>query len=470
MLDKTIQTVVNSIAWLNEKVYQPHIKPVVENTIQAISSGIAWTNEKIYKPYIQPALISINENIYQPYVKPLVNEVKDTFENNASFVDKTFYQPFIQPIVADINQYIYQPYFKPLQDKASAWWDETWEKYGEWVHGALDTVGFVPGLGEIADGINGLIYLGEGRYLEAAVSAAAMIPLVGDLGKGGKWGVKLSKEVVETALEGTAEKLVIEVGQEVLENASEKTVRELGYEVIEKATKETVEEAAEVAMRTTGVPTTTTLTSEQVVLVDKINNQLKLNFKDILPENKVPIELSKIEFKPSTEFRRGVHGYYDPKNGKLSINNESVGIQETIIHEGLHSISDNGKKVGLDGQTIRQVGLQVDYLSEYSDRVTSTKYRMLNEGITEMFTCDVANKMGLNDISKAYADEVRVAKALTEAIGKDTVKKSYFMSDFDGLRNKVDTLLGDGAFELINNALEFDNIEVALKIIENGVP
>ena len=78
-----------------------------------------------------------------------------------------------------------------MQDKATDWWEATWDKYGERVHGALDAVGFIPGLGVIADGLNGLIYLGEGRYLEATVSALAMIPLIGDLGKGGKYAAKV---------------------------------------------------------------------------------------------------------------------------------------------------------------------------------------------------------------------------------------------------------------------------------------
>ncbi len=98
---------------------------------------------------------------YQPYVKPLVNDLEDKFENKDLFADTGFYQSFIQPIVADIDQYIYQPYFKPMQDKATDWWEATWDKYGERVHGALDAVGFIPGLGEIADGLNGLIYLGR---------------------------------------------------------------------------------------------------------------------------------------------------------------------------------------------------------------------------------------------------------------------------------------------------------------------
>ncbi|NIM94884.1 MAG: WXG100 family type VII secretion target [Anaerolineales bacterium] len=71
----------------------------------------------------------------------------------------------------------------------------------EWVHGILDGVGFIPGIGEIADGTNAVIYLVEGRYWEAGISAAAMLPVIGDVGKAGKWSLKAGREMAEAAAE-----------------------------------------------------------------------------------------------------------------------------------------------------------------------------------------------------------------------------------------------------------------------------
>jgi hypothetical protein len=51
----------------------------------------------------------------------------------------------------------------------------------------LDIIGLIPGFGEIADGINGLISLGRGDYAGAALSFAAMIPFAGWLATGGKF-------------------------------------------------------------------------------------------------------------------------------------------------------------------------------------------------------------------------------------------------------------------------------------------
>lgn len=64
--------------------------------------------------------------------------------------------------------------------------DDDGSLLGEVVHGSLDGLGFVPGLGAIPDGINAGIYALEGDEKNAAISAGAAIPIFGDIGKGGK--------------------------------------------------------------------------------------------------------------------------------------------------------------------------------------------------------------------------------------------------------------------------------------------
>ena len=53
-------------------------------------------------------------------------------------------------------------------------------------HGILDGLGMIPGVGEIFDGINGLIYTLEGNSLYAGLSFATMIPVAGMVATGGK--------------------------------------------------------------------------------------------------------------------------------------------------------------------------------------------------------------------------------------------------------------------------------------------
>jgi RHS repeat-associated protein len=59
------------------------------------------------------------------------------------------------------------------------------------MHTMLDAAGFIPVIGELADGTHAIIYLLQGDYKNAALSAVSIIPVVGDaLGKGSKYGLK----------------------------------------------------------------------------------------------------------------------------------------------------------------------------------------------------------------------------------------------------------------------------------------
>lgn len=69
----------------------------------------------------------------------------------------------------------------------------TWEKWADATQTALDVVGLIPGLGEIADGVNGVISLARGNYADAALSFAAMIPFAGSAATAIKLGKKLKK-------------------------------------------------------------------------------------------------------------------------------------------------------------------------------------------------------------------------------------------------------------------------------------
>ena len=74
------------------------------------------------------------------------------------------------------------------------------------VHGALDVLGFFPVLGAIPDGINAIIYVVEGDWANAGLSAVAMVPLWGD---GVKLGVIAGKSVIKIS-----EKAVLKLGTE----------------------------------------------------------------------------------------------------------------------------------------------------------------------------------------------------------------------------------------------------------------
>lgn len=85
-----------------------------------------------------------------------------------------------------------------LKPKEESWWD----KWGGVVHTGLDIIGMIPVVGEIADGANAVIYAAEGDYTNAALSAAAMLPVGGQAATAAKLAnraVKAGKKVAQKA-------------------------------------------------------------------------------------------------------------------------------------------------------------------------------------------------------------------------------------------------------------------------------
>ena len=71
----------------------------------------------------------------------------------------------------------------------------------EQLHLALDAAGFIPVVGELADGTNVIIYVLEGDALNATFSGISLIPIVGDIvGKGAKYTVKVVKNISTASL------------------------------------------------------------------------------------------------------------------------------------------------------------------------------------------------------------------------------------------------------------------------------
>jgi hypothetical protein len=57
------------------------------------------------------------------------------------------------------------------------------------VHAGLDAAGLIL---DAADGLNGMLYLAEGDYINAGLSAAAMVPVIGSFATSGKYAMKAS--------------------------------------------------------------------------------------------------------------------------------------------------------------------------------------------------------------------------------------------------------------------------------------
>lgn len=130
--------------------------------------------------------------------------------------------------------------------KEESWW-------GSWgsavTHTVLDVVGLIPVVGEVADGANALIYRAEGDYVNAAISAAAMIPFAGDAVTAGKWLWKGGKQVAK-AVEEKAAKEAAEAGAKKLEReAAAKLEREVAERAAKEAAQKLEKEAAKKAAK-----------------------------------------------------------------------------------------------------------------------------------------------------------------------------------------------------------------------------
>ncbi|WP_430405625.1 RHS repeat-associated core domain-containing protein [Fluviicola sp.] len=83
---------------------------------------------------------------------------------------------------------------KALSDYIFGEAQEAGEVVRENIHVTLDILGCVPVVGELADGVNAIIYTFEGDYENAAISTIALIPIFGESGKILKYTVKWGKK------------------------------------------------------------------------------------------------------------------------------------------------------------------------------------------------------------------------------------------------------------------------------------
>ena len=87
------------------------------------------------------------------------------------------------------------------------------------VHNTLDAVGVIPGVGEVADALNGIVYLAEGDKANAVTSLVSCVPVVGDaIGKGAKNAGRLLGIASESAKYVDD---VVELGQSAAKNGKE---------------------------------------------------------------------------------------------------------------------------------------------------------------------------------------------------------------------------------------------------------
>lgn len=120
-------------------------------------------------------LVHLNARFYNPYLKRFMNSDPAGFAGGMNWFAYSSGDP--------VNQ------FDPLGlGPADS------ERY-TWVDGVQDgigTLGFIPGLGAIPDGVNAAIYLFRGKWSDAAFSGVSVIPFAGDLVAGARYADKVN--------------------------------------------------------------------------------------------------------------------------------------------------------------------------------------------------------------------------------------------------------------------------------------
>lgn len=101
---------------------------------------------------------------------------------------------------------------------------------------ALDIAGLVPGYGEVADGMNAVIYALRGDYINAGLSGSAMIPFAGWFSTGGKLTGKALKIVNKV---DDVEKFTKKLAKEVIENTGKAKPIQLHHFLTNKSSKYT---------------------------------------------------------------------------------------------------------------------------------------------------------------------------------------------------------------------------------------
>ena len=122
------------------------------------------------------------------------------------------------------------PPIKAETDSEKGWWGSASPR----VHGGLDALGFVPGLGAIPDLINAGIYAAEGDAVNAGLCAVAAIPFVGDAIKGGvlvgkganRLGSEAAQQATQRAIKESAERGEKEASERLSKNAAERHASE----------------------------------------------------------------------------------------------------------------------------------------------------------------------------------------------------------------------------------------------------
>lgn len=143
------------------------------------------------------------------------------------FKDKSENIPDLQGRVLDLStgKIIYTSKDLPLD----ALYD-----FSKELHTTLDVLGLIPVGGNAFDGINTVYYIIEGNYVDAALSGAAMLPIIGEVSASGKVAKTIGTITIDTAT-GTVEKASKELTKEIVKKEISNNLTKVGEAIVDNA-------------------------------------------------------------------------------------------------------------------------------------------------------------------------------------------------------------------------------------------
>jgi len=196
------------------------------------------------------------------------------------------------------------------------------------------------------------------------------------------------------------------------------------------------------------VPVSGDVESAQKMIDDYCSNYLK----GFISEDKKNVRLNDtVTFQDEDEFARGlggraraegINGYND---GKMSyVKNSGSHPKKTAIHEHNHQLSCN--------DVVNDFG----FVTEYRRGVSiNGRDCQVNEALTELFT---KKMMGVDypaNPNVGYRDNMKRIERMEAGFGTALLMKAYYQNKPDLLKNKYDSVMGQGLWESLSAA--FDN-------------
>ena len=179
---------------------------------EGIQARWEWFKENTVKNanWVQENVNWVSGKVNQEIIQPATDWVQQGWNRVQGWMESTF--PGLTRCWKVFQEYssVFAGYLKQKGEMVAKWWQDSYPTISAWGHGILDVVGIVgdaiPVVGNIvaavADVLNTVWYAAEGDWVNAGLSAFAIIPYIGTAAKGGKYlgkALKFVDDIVKLA-------------------------------------------------------------------------------------------------------------------------------------------------------------------------------------------------------------------------------------------------------------------------------